>query len=351
MFKKVLQSLLVMILVFGLFITGCQKQEKETAPAPEEQTKITVTDGLGREITLDGPVERIATNYGIASHMVFALGAQDRLVGIDSPSQGNEFFNALMPETAEMETAGSPKEVNVEQIIALKPDLVLVPGRNKELVENLEQNGLIVFGVVAEDLEQLESSMTNLGKALGCEEAAGQFASYYEDTMKLVQDRTAGLDKEDKPVVYLAGPMGALSTCSADMYQNYLIDLCGGRNAGSMVEGDAGTTGWIEVSPEQILQWNPDIILVVQYGSCTPEDILADSRLQTVNAVKNKQVFWFPSKFSPWDYPSPQAVLGITWLAAAISPDQFTDINIQGEVDKFYTQFYGKSFTELGGTM
>ncbi len=349
MLRKIVNYLLIVVLVLSLFITGCQKQEEQVLP--EEKSKIVVADGLGREVTIEGHVERVATNYGIATHMLFALGAQDKLVGMDSPSQTNEFFNALMPETAKMAAAGSPKEVNVEQILALNPDLVLVPGRNTELVENLEQNGLTVFGVVAEDLEQLESSMTNLGLALGCEDSAEQFSAYYQDTVKLVQERTAGLAEEDRPVVYLAGPMGFLSTCSADMYQNHLIDLCGGKNAGALIEGDIGSTGWVEISPEQVVEWNPDIILVVQYGTSTPEEILADSRWQNINAVKNGQVSWFPSKFNPWDYPSPQAVLGITWLATTLNPDQFKDINIQDEVDRFYQQFYGQSFTELGGTL
>lgn len=343
---RFLSALLIVVVLGSFCLTGCGQQAKAPQNAQDKAKTITVADGTGREVTVSGEVKRVITNYGIASHMVFALGAHDRLVGIDSPSQNNTFFNSLKPETAKMASPGSPKEFNMEEAIALKPDLVLVPGRNTELIENLEAKGLTVFGVVAEDLEQLKTTMINLSKLLGEEEKGQEFAEYYDDTLSLVGKHTAGLSDQDKPTVYLVGPMGFLSTCSFDMYQNYLIDLAGGKNAAAGLKG-----GWVEVSPEQVINWDPDIILVVRYTSgISPEEILADSRWQGIKAVKNKQVFWFPSEINPWDYPSPQAALGIKWLAQKLHPDKFT-YNMQDEADSFFNTLYGKSFTELGGKL
>lgn len=349
-FKKTISVFLSVLLILT-FISGCAKNQTNTTDAQPKE-KI-VTDGLGRQVKIPAEVKRIVTNYGIATHMVFALGAQDRLVGIDTPSKNNAFFNALKPEVAAIPSVGSPKDFNIEEAIALKPDLVLVPGRNRELVENLENRGMTVFGVIAEDLEQLKSTMENLGKALGEEEKAAQFIKYYDDTLKMVEQRTRGLKDEDKPDVYLVGPMGLLSTCSKDMYQNFLINLAGGKNvAANEKSGGAPAQGWFEVSPEQIIKWDPEKILVVQYTSgITPEQILSDPRFQEIKAVKNKQVFWFPSKLNPWDYPSPQAVLGIKWLAQKLHPDKFNDVNIQKEADEFFKSLYGKTFTEMGGTL
>lgn len=246
-----------------------------------------------------------------------------------------------------MASPGSPHELNIEEAIALKPDLILVPGRNQELVETLEEKGLNVFGVVAEDLDQLKDTMLELGKALGQEEQAEEFVKYYDDVIKDVQEKTASLSDEDKPTVYLVGPMGLLSTCSKDMYQNYLITLAGGKNAAGELTG-----GWVEISPEQLIEWNPDIILIVQYTTgVTPDDVLNDSRLQSIKAVKNKQVYWFPSNLSPWDYPSPEAAVGILWIAQKLHPDLFPDIDMMKEADSYFETFYGKTFTELGGDL
>ncbi len=338
--------LLVGLLLLCFVASGCGQGAEQTGNE-EAGEDIVVTDGLGREITLSQPAERILTSYGIATHMVFALGAQDKIVGYDSPSRNNAFFNKLMPELSNIPTPGSPAEFNLEEAMALDPDLILVPGRNMELVENLEEKGLTVFGVVAEDLEQLKDSMLNLGKALGREETAQEFVNYYENTLQKVKERTENIAEEDRPVVYLVGPMGLLSTCSSEMYQHHLIRLAGGENAGGELTG-----GWVEVSPEHLIEWNPDLIFVVQYTADTsPESIMEDERLQGIKAVMNKQVFWFPSTLNPWDYPSPQAVLGLYWAASKIQPDLFNDLDMQAEADQFFQKFYGKTYTELGGTL
>ena len=347
--KRKLMALL--LVTFLLSVAGCAgDKQTSTTPTPKD-TSIVVTDGLGREVKISGPVKRISTNYGIATHMIFALGMQDKLVGIDGPSQNNEFFKALLPASDTMATGGSPKDVNIEQVLALKPDLVLVPGRNQELVKSLEQRGLTVFGVIAEDFGQLKQSMLSLGTAVGKEEQARAYVKYYDDTVKFVAERNSKLKDTQLPLVYLVGPMGSLSTCSADMYQNFLIKQCGGKNAGEELKADAAGKGWVEISAEQLLKWNPDFILVPQYSGSTPEDIYNDSRFQGLKAVKDKQVLWFPSKLNPWDYPSPQAVLGIKWLAKTLHPDIYKDVDMTAEANKFFQQFYNKSFTEIGGKL
>lgn len=214
-----------------------------------------------------------------------------------------------------------------------------MPGRNKKLVETLEARGLNVFGVVAEDIEQLKSTMVNLGKLLDAEEKAQKFVHYYDKTLEMVRERTSGLSEQEKPVVYLVGPMGFLSTCSSEMYQHHLIELAGGRNAAADLKGS-----WVKVSSEQVINWNPDIILLVQYTSgITPEQVLEDDHWQEIKAVKNKQVYWFPSELNPWDYPSPQAVLGIKWLAQKLHPDKFNDYEMKEEADNFFKLYTARA--------
>ncbi len=351
---KVITLFWALFLILSMLCVGCgNKQKAGAASQQEEAQKIIVTDGLGRQVEIPDKVEKIVVNYGIAGHMVFALGQQDKLVGIDSPSKNNAFFNAIKPGFSSLPASGSPGGVNLEEVITLDPDLIMVPGRNRELVENLEQHGLTVFAVEAEDLGQLKDSMENLGKALGSEDKAAQFVEYYDETIKTVQERTKNLQPEERPGVYVVGPTGLLSTCSGEMYQHFLIDLVGGRNVsvdqkGEMIPGH----GWFEVSMEELLKWNPDLIVVTQYTSgITPEQILADERLRGINAIKNKQVFWFPSELNAWDYPSPQAVLGIEWLAKKIHSDRFQDVDLEKKADDFFMMLYGKTFTELGGSL
>jgi iron complex transport system substrate-binding protein len=108
----VLMLAIVLVLCFSLMFTGCSNNTEPSASGDDTE-KITVVDGLGREITLDKTPERILTSYGIATQMVFTLGAQDRLVGIDSPSLTNKFLISLDPNVPNMATPGSPAEFNV----------------------------------------------------------------------------------------------------------------------------------------------------------------------------------------------------------------------------------------------
>ncbi len=343
-FTALLALALVALLVSfsGTYVTQASNQENT----------VVVTDGLGREVRITTPVRRIVISYPIATEMLFALGAEDRIVGIDMPSQKSEFLKSLKPDVATTVCVGGPRELNIEQAIALKPDLLLV-GRNQEQVESLEARGIEgVFAVMAEDLDQLRASMENLGKALGEEEKAKQFIEYYNETLELVEERTSDLGEDKKPLVYIAGRDGLLSTCGKDMYQNSIINMAGGRNAGASQDVSAASRGWFKVSPEQLIKGDPDYILVVRYAAeVTPQKILDDPRFQGVSAVRNGRVFWFPSNLNSWDCPAPQAVLGVQWLAKLLHPDKFADLNLQEDVNAFFRTFYGKSFTELGGDM
>ena len=353
--NKIIASFLAFFLVSSMLCVGCNNRQKKAATTPQQSgiQKIVVTDSLERQIEIPDKIERIVVTYPTGGHIVCALGEQDKLVGIDTPSINNAFFNAIKPGFSSLPSPGSPGGVNVEELIALNPDLVIVAGRNKEIVKNLEQHGLRVFGIVAEDLEELKDSMENLGKALGREDRAAQFIKYYDETIEMVRKKTKNLQPEKKPGVYLVGSGGLLSTCSEEMYQHFLIGLAGGRNVAANEEGESTPGhGWFKISPEQLIKWNPDIIVVTQYApGISPEQILADERFQGLNAVKNKQVFWFPSKLNSWDNPTPQAALGIKWLAKKIHPDKFQNINIEKETDDFFMMFYGKTFTDLGGSL
>ena len=110
--------------------------------------------------------------------------------------------------------------------------------------------------------------------------------------------------------------------------------------------------GKIDISPEQLIEWNPDIIVAAQYTTeVNLEDILTDKRWQGIDAVINDNVFWFPSNLTPWDYPSAETILGIKWLAQKLHPEQFKDMDMIEEADEFYKKFYGITFTELGGNL
>ncbi len=344
--KKSVKRILSVVLVFLIMMEwGCNRQK---TPDPGHPVVI---DGLGRQVRVPENIDRIITNYGIAVHMVFALGEWEKLIGMDMPSQNNRFFNAIYPDLPTLVSVGSVIDMNIEKALSLKPDIFLVSGGNKKLVDQLDYLGLPVFGVIVENLDQLNHTMLNLGRLLNRQQTADRFIDFYNSTIDMVKRRTRGIPEDKRPMAFITGPVGMLSTCTSDMYQHDLIEVCGGKNAGAMLTGAVTPHGWAEISPEHLLRWNPDVILVVQYSTAKKKTILTDNRWKQINAIKNNTVYEFPSRLNPWDYPSPQAVLGIMWLAKTLHPDLFQDVDIIQKANVFYQTFYGKTFSELGGSV
>jgi iron complex transport system substrate-binding protein len=338
--------LLTVFVVASILIAGCGDSGDT---AKEEPTSIVVVDQLGREVELPANVERVATNYGIATQIIFALGQQDKLVGCDAPSHSmsDAFFSQIDPGFAAVPSVGNPKEINTETLASLEPDVIFVPcSRGSEQVDQLEALGFNVLGVNCEDLDLLAESVEMFGQAMGCEDKAEEYAAYYQEIQDMIEERLANLPDSERATVYLSGSTGMLSTCGGDMYQSFVFDLCGGDNVAKELSG-----GWKEVSAEQVLAWDPEYIFVVHYGPATPEQIIADPTFADLTAVKDGNVMWFPSELAPWDYPSMQAVLGLVWCAKTLQPGEFEDVDVLEYANEYFEKFFGKSFTEIGGTI
>jgi iron complex transport system substrate-binding protein len=107
---------------------------------------------------------------------------------------------------------------------------------------------------------------------------------------------------------------------------------------------------WTNVSLEQLLQWDPDEIVLVQYAPYQVEDILQDVKWQGIRAVKNKKVYRFPSLIESWDMPTPSSILGILWFTHHLHPGEYPESEFANDVTEFYEKFYGVKipFEEFG---
>jgi iron complex transport system substrate-binding protein len=328
------------------FFTACGYSDRGDAGRGR-----TVIDDLGHEVRLPGKIDRIATNYGIAAHMVIALGAGHRLVALDTYSRDNSFYHEVVPAIKELPQAGLPFDADPEIILKSRPDIVLTMGRMGDGGLRLSRYGITAYAVKAETIESLPESMLRLGSVLGCGEKASRFSRYYNDKIKMIRRRLKGIAEKERPLVYLTGPMGLFSTCSGEMMQHHIIELCGGRNAGGALRGMGSGHGWTSVSMELVIAWNPGVILIIKLSPVRVKEVTAQPELAGVDAVKHKRVYEYPSRLYPWDYPSPQTILGMLWLAKKLHPRLFDDINVQREADDFFTVFYGKSFSAMGGSL
>lgn len=357
--KKILSLLLVMLMVFSLAACGTANTESTNAPtdeatvaptepateAPTEASAypMTVTDMAGREVTIESEPQRIVSGYYISSSAVIALGLTDRIVGVEDKSDKRPIYSLAAPELLELETVGTAKEFNLEVCLAAEPDLVILPMKQKDTAAALEEMGIPAILVMPESHEQIIEMFQLIGTICNVPENTEALVSYYTGVLAEVEALTAAIADEDKPVVYIGGTSSYLTTAPADMYQASLITSVGAVNAGDEIEGSS----WVEISYEQLLAMNPDVIIVPtnSMANSTPDytvdDILADEQLSEITAVQNGAVYQMTVGFEAWDSPAPSGILGTLWMLKTLHPELYSAEEFTADVTEFYETFYG----------
>ncbi|WP_374712189.1 ABC transporter substrate-binding protein [Symbiobacterium terraclitae] len=319
----------------------------EPAAEPQSATR-TIVDQAGRTVTIPAEVNRVITTWRPSTLLVISAGGRDKIAGVDTSSQKSEFLTKVFPGITDLPGVGNKKGLNVEQMVAVKPDVVFIwHGADTEpVIQQLESQGIPVVVLIPESLEQMKEAVTLLGEIMGTQEQARKMIAYYDDTLAMLKEKVGSIPEAEKLRVYMVGSSGVFSTVPGTMYQHFIIESAGGINVGAELQG-----GFSEVSAEQVVAWNPDVIVAVQYCDCTTEEILTNPQLQTVKAVQDGRVYMFPHSMDPWDYPEPRSILGMLWLAHTLYPERMADVDLLKEVDTFHETFFGKSFTALGGTL
>lgn len=338
--NKMIPLLLSIMIFFGL-VSGCSNKE---GSKDEKNKTVVVEDQLGRKVEITGEVNKIVSSYYVSTSMLIGLGVQDKVVGIEKNAKNREMYKKVAPKFLELPGVGNSKEINVEECMNLKPDLVIIPTRLKSFIPQFEELKIPVIAIEPETSDTFIATVEMLGKAIGVEEKTNEYVKYYNDTLDKVKNITK--DVKNKPSVYLGGTDNILKTCTAKMYQNDMIEISGGENVTSEL-----TDGyWTNISVEQLIKYNPDYIYIVGYASYKVEDVLKDDRLQGINAVKNKKVFLFPSTIEPWDYPTPSSILGMLWTTANLHSDIYSVENFKKDARDFYKKFFNLDVTdkELG---
>ncbi len=294
---------------------------------------VTLTDAAGRAVTIQAKPERLISGYYITTSMLIALGQQDKLVGIEAKADTRPIYSLAAAGLLELPNVGTAKAFDLEGCAALQPDLIILPLKLKDNVPALEELGLTVLLVNPESLEQLNSTISLLGNVTDAKERAQALLDYNQKTLDFL---TKTLNGVQCPTVYLAGNSSYLSTAGAKMYQNTLLELGGGQNVASGLED----TYWADISYEQLLSWNPEVIIIASGASYTKDEILQDPQLSQLAAVQNGRVYAMPSGLESWDSPVPSVLVGSRWIAAVLHEDLYRFETFQADAEQFYRDFY-----------
>ena len=266
MSKKLVSLFLSVLMVFGV------------AASLAEGSAVTVTDMHGREITLTEPATRIVVMQPSDCEILCAIGCEDAIVGrgqyVDYPAS-----------VLEVPVVQSGAETNVEEILALNPQVVLMNdmGQTEEQVAQLEENGVKVVVSSATDIEGVYYAIRMIGALMGKEDNAEAVIADMQATFDEIK---ANSKNEGKTVYFEVSPLQwGLWTAGKGTFMDELAEICGLTNA------FADLNDWASISEEQVLERDPDYIVTITmyYGEGpTPvEEILSREGWGELKAVKN----------------------------------------------------------------
>jgi len=276
--------------------------------------EISVIDGLDKQITLDQPAENIVTLSPPITEILYAIGAGDQVVARDSFSDYPEDALSLP------DIGGGFAEYDLETIISLEPDLVITGGINTvELVQSLEDLGLTVYYLAnPSDLEGTFASIDALGVLSGHEDQAEELVKGLRSRVDTVSTMLEGV--EEKPTVYYeldATDTAKPYTPGPNTFYTSMIEMAGGVNIGETLEFE-----WAQISLEQLLIQDPDLILLgdAMWG-VTPESVAKRAGWDSLTAVANGIVLPFDDNLIA--RIGPRQVDGLEALAKIFHPDLF----------------------------
>lgn len=283
---KAAMAVMAMTLSFSMFV-GCSSDENSSNANPaqtqtEEQFNVSVTDSTGVTTTLTSKPQRIVSMAPNTTEILSAIGVEDKIVG--------RTIYCNYPESIEAVTAvGDIRNPNVEEIIALEPDLVVGSTHvSDEVINKLRDVGInVVFLDNEENFEGTYEAITSIGELVGEPEKAAEVVADMKQNIEETIEKVNALNKTEKPKVYYMIGYGEYdNTAGGDTFISEIINLAGGENTAQNV------MGW-ETTKEAIAENEPDMIISPSYdgSGITAEDLQNTDFYKDLKAVKEGKVY------------------------------------------------------------
>lgn len=314
----------------------------------------TIVDMADRNLTVPSPITRVLSTSPTPTAIVYMV-APETLQAFNYETTADE--QKYMPGSyKDLPSVGGwygAQSGSYEQFISMDPQVVLesVESSNSTssmthasnmgiLDERQRKFGTIpVLGIDdTSNVTTVNPSIEFIGKLLGKEEQAKKLTDYNTRVQKEVTGVVSTIPESERVTVYYAEGAAGLQTDPAGSVHGQLIDLCGGKNVANVqLQGGIGRT---DVSMEQVLGWNPEVIITTEPSFY--KTVYGNSSWSQVDAVKNKRVYLSPQGPFKWfDRPTgANMIMGIPWVAKILYPDKFQNLSLVGEVKTFYSEFY-----------
>lgn len=316
-----------------------------------------IVDQIGRTVTLPDKVERTVVLQHQTLNLLVQLDATDKVVGVMSnwKQQLGDGYAQLAPSLEKTPKVGDLTSFDAESLVKLQPQVVFVTNyAPKEMIDKISALGIPVVAIslrkeVNDDKSKLNPTLQNEEQAYneGLKEGIlliGDIVNKSENAQALVNDtfkqreqvsqRLQDIPKEQRVRAYMANP--DLTTYGSGKYTGLMMEHAGAFNvAASTVKG------YKQVSLEQVIAWDPEVIFIQDRYPQVVDEIKQDARWQVISAVKNNRIYLMPEYAKAWGYPMPEAMaIGELWMAKKLYPEKFSDIDMQKAANNWYQKFY-----------
>lgn len=350
---KTMKIIFFLILMCHSFIWGYGTQETIDLPSEDKTgAPLIIKDSLGREVTLPEAPGRIVQAGSSAFLVNDALylfpEAGERIAAMADSNQERGYFLPVLDADYD-EKVILPRTINIEEIMALAPDLVVMKDfLFSKYDKEFQKAGIPVIYLNLESPEAWMTDLTVLGQIFDNQERAEELQNLFNEyTMKVLRPLESLKEDEKKRnlILYYSEKdgTGAFQVPPLTFIQTRMLEMSGAVPV--WADADLGSR-WTKVGFEQIAAWDPDQIFLISYRTPVSEvlKIMEDNPYwQELRAGKEGEIHPFPMDFHSWDQPDPRWMIGLQWMAFISHQEFFPDLDMNRSAEKFFADFYNIS--------
>ncbi|MCY1153289.1 MAG: ABC transporter substrate-binding protein [Pleomorphochaeta sp.] len=351
--KKIINILLIFLIISLPLYSNGTKENIQT------NDMRTIIDHSDKEVEVPTTINRIVMTTLTPLAAVYCLfsGDSSKLVGISPASMAaaeNSILKDVLPDVVDINTSfmTSGADVNIEELINLKPDVVFYSTTHPEEGKMYEEAGIpaVAFSPYkwnGDAIATFNGWIELLGEVLNESDQAEGITSYGLEIKDEIYNRIKNLSDDEKPRAFMLFRYanGTINTSGSLHFGQWWLDSAGAINVASEIEENIPS-----VNMEQIYQWNPEMIFISNFAPVLADDIYNNSigsdNWSPIDAVKNKKVYKFPLGMYRWYPPASDTPLSLLWLASTIHPELFSDIDMDQEIKNYYKRFYDVDLSE-----
>jgi iron complex transport system substrate-binding protein len=329
--------LLILLVSLRLLAVGV-----EDAPVDSGEVRSTrlVTDCFNRQVSIPEKINTVACLYAFSTHVVTMLGEDERITAVVEGSKRDRLLNEISPHILTAATPSNGGLINIEELLAVNPDLVFLKGETALLDDETAKLDLFSIPYIVIDFNNITTQMRAIeviGEVIGRAEKAADFNRYYQSVLKSTRVRFSGLKAEEKTRIFHS-VNEATRTDAAGTLMVEWTEAAGAVNVSVGQELRIYENKYF-AGIEQIITWDPEVIICNEYG--VDSYILSNEKWAAITAVKEDRVWIIPTGISRWGHPGGmETPLAILWTAKLLYPDLTMDIDMVEETRSFYKEFF-----------